>query len=143
MLCHCQQKRTLLRGWLPTTFRLSSVPRFCQMAIAALPLSLFTSFAFSLSLHDRRGIGEHTRNVFGRIRDMYFDTRLGGYYLLVAYGIRVVAILLARRRPESDWARIQRDANFPADVIPAKLKERVIRWKDRWYTREPMRFYII
>lgn len=76
-----------------------------------------------------------------RIRDTCFDTGLGRHYLLVTYGIRVVAILLIGRRPESDWTRIQRDANFP-DVIPVKLKGRVIRWKDRWYAREANRFYI-
>ena len=63
---------------------------------------------------------------------MYFDTRLDGYYLLVAYEIRVVAILLAGgggggggRRAIGHVFNVTQI--FPADVIPAKLKERVIR----------------
>lgn len=40
----------------------------------------------------------------------------------------------SRPERESDWARIQRDANFPTDVIPAKLKEeRVMRREDGWH----------
>lgn len=120
--------------WLPRTYDISA-----QFGSSFLPNGRSIFFSFSLTLHDTRR--ERAYSV-SRIRDMYFDTRLGRYYLLVAYGIRVVAILLIGRRPESDWTRIQRDANFPADVIPVKLKERVIRWKDRWYAREANRFYI-
>jgi len=42
----------------------------------------------------------NTRNVFSESNTRYFVTRLVRYYLLVADGIRVVAILLAGTEAE-------------------------------------------
>jgi len=132
------------RGRLPTTFRHSLPIQFLDFAPAKWPSSFsfpplffslhyLSNFLFSQYTERERERERKSRNVFGESNTRYFDTRHRSYYLLVADGIRVVAILLTVARVEErDWARIQRDANFPA-YVTAKLKKRVMRGKDRWY----------
>jgi len=99
--------------------------RFCQMAIAVSSLSLFLFFLF------QRTLGTYS---VSRIRDILL---LGSFGIIYWSPMKSASsrFFSPKRRLKSDWARIQRDANFPADVIPVKLKKRVMRRKDRWFTR--------
>lgn len=102
------------------------------IAVSSLLLPFFFLPPPSSPYNVRRRYSERIRQV--AIRDILL---LGSFGIIYRSPMKSASsrFFSPERRPKSDWARIQRDANFPADVIPAKLKERVMRRKDRWYTR--------
>lgn len=104
---------------LPTTSALaqfgSSTSFLPNGSRRALSHSAFLSVPPSRAIYTKA----RTPNVFGESNTRYFDTRSARiiYWSPIRSAARVAAILLAARgeEVESDWARIQRDANFPAD----------------------------
>lgn len=136
MPCHHQQRRTVLGGGYLRPFGPGRQFSFSTSFLPNGHCRFFSlSHSFSPSLHGctdrRRALGTYSAS---RIRDI---SLLGSFGIIYWSPMESASsrFFSPERRPKSDWARIQCDANFPADVIPAKLKERVMRRRDRWYTR--------
>jgi len=78
-------------------------------------------FSLSLSLFP---ISANTRNVFGESNTRYFVTRLVRYYLLVAYEIRIVAILLAEAEAEERLGTYSTWRKFSGGCNTSEIKEK-------------------